>query len=77
MLRDKLPNDELLNRSELVWLMCSLTSIYYDHNNDLALKLDLQHKPLAMFEIAFYMMIDIDESDRTEYLTLIHDYLAR
>jgi len=57
--------------------MYQLISIYYDHNNDLALKLDLQHKPLAMFQIIFEMMFDVDESDRTEYLTLIHDYLAR
>lgn len=73
------PNDEssILNRSELVWLMYQLISIYYDHNNDLALKLDLQKKPIGMFKILFDLMVDIDESDRTEYLTLIHDYLAR
>ena len=74
----KSPFEELLNRTELIWLMYQLISIYYDHNQDLALKLDLQQKPLGMFEIVFKMMSnEVDESDRTEYLTLIHDYLAR
>lgn len=66
-----------VNRGELVWLMSQLVSAYYDHNNDLALKLDLQCKPVAMFQILFTLMVNIDESDRTEYLTLVHDYLAR
>src|SRR5579883_2111055 len=64
-------------RGELVWLMNQLVSMYYDQNNELALKLDLTRKPVGMFQILFALMVDIDESDRTEYLTLVHDYLAR
>lgn len=75
--KQKLLNDETINRGELVWLMNQLISIFYDHSNDLALKLDLQDKPWEMFRIIFELMVDVDESDRTEYLTLIHDYLAR
>lgn len=70
-------DQQLINRSEFVWLMHQIISIYFDNNHDLALKLNLVYKPLTTFMIVFDLMVDSDDSDKTEYLTLVHDYLAR
>lgn len=69
--------DRELNRKELVWLMYQLIAIYFDNNQDLALKLDLKQKPLTTFVIIFELMCDNELSERTEYLSLVHEYLAR
>ena len=56
--------------------MYQLVSIFFD-NNDFSFKFEVQFKPLKAFMIIFDCMISSSKSDRVDYISTIHEYLAK
>ena len=69
------PSGDQLVIHETVWLMYQLISIFYD-NSETDSRYE-QYKPIKPFVILFDCMFDHSKSDRIDYISSIHEYLAK
>ena len=62
-------------KQDLIWILHKIISIYFDHS-ELVSKFDIETRPMRAFMITFDLLPQCAEN-KTEYLSLVHEYLAK